>query len=232
LGAWPPLVGHFWSLAVEEQFYLIWPWLILLCPRKILPWTIGCVILLAPAYRFIALRMGLNQLAVFVATPSALDSLGLGALLALCNRRPSLKRIKERLINPVFFAAIACMLLTLVLQKMNLLSTARKVGWYLIVSVIFVCVVDRAAIGMRNPFGRFLELSIIVWIGKISYGIYMYHPLINDLVDHMIAAPPHVSHAYLAGTIAVKGAATLVAATISWYLIEAPLNGLKRYFAY
>jgi peptidoglycan/LPS O-acetylase OafA/YrhL len=232
LGAWPPVIGHFWSLAVEEQFYLVWPWLILLCPRKILPWIISLVILLAPTYRLIALYLGFNQLAVFVATPSALDSLGLGALLALCDHLPALKRAKNRAVIPVFVAAIACLILMLVLQKMDLFATARKVTWYLIVSILFFCVVDRASIGMRNIFGRILQFSVFVWIGKISYGIYMYHPLINDLIDHIAQPSSHNSHAYTVATIAIKAVATLTAATLSWYLIEAPLNGLKKYFRY
>jgi peptidoglycan/LPS O-acetylase OafA/YrhL len=232
LGAWPPLVGHFWSLAIEEQFYLVWPWLILFFPRKLLPWTMGFIVLLAPAYRLIALRLGFNQLAVFVATPSAFDSLGLGAILALCDYQPSLKRAKLRWVNPVFGAAIVCLMFLLLLQKMNVLDTARKVSWYFAASLIFFCVVDRAATGMRNVVGRVLGSSVLVWIGKVSYGVYMYHPLINALINRIAQPASHVSYAFAAGTIAAKAVATFAAAALSWYLIESPLLGLKRHFTY
>ena len=75
-------MAPFWSLAVEEQFYLFWPWVILLVPRRWLLATILSVIVLGPVYRLLALAVGINGIARQVLLFGCLDSLGMGGLLA------------------------------------------------------------------------------------------------------------------------------------------------------
>jgi len=79
LGWFPAHFAHFWSLCVEEQFYLLWPWIVLFAPRRhLVPITI-LMILLAPLYRALALSLEFNGVAFFVMTPSSFDALGMGA---------------------------------------------------------------------------------------------------------------------------------------------------------
>src|SRR5262245_34285697 len=82
-GMWPANISHFWTLAVEEQFYLVWPWLILLLPSSWLVSMTVAVVVLGPAYRILALALGFNGGAFYAATFSSLDALGAGALLAI-----------------------------------------------------------------------------------------------------------------------------------------------------
>ncbi len=77
--------GHLWSLAVEEQFYLLWPWVILFLPRRWLLPTIIIFIGIAPLFRFTSTVVGVNLVAIWVLTPGACDALCLGALLAYLN---------------------------------------------------------------------------------------------------------------------------------------------------
>ena len=81
---------HIWSLAVEEQFYLLWPFVVLLAPRRLLPWAIGSMILVALVTRT-ALTAGTDMWSdgTGIVTPAALDALGLGALLAMLWRASS-----------------------------------------------------------------------------------------------------------------------------------------------
>jgi peptidoglycan/LPS O-acetylase OafA/YrhL len=75
-------VSHLWSLAVEEQFYLVWPWLVLLVPSAALPWIIGATILVGPISRLaIGLASG-NDVAAWVTTPTVLARIshGLGCI--------------------------------------------------------------------------------------------------------------------------------------------------------
>jgi peptidoglycan/LPS O-acetylase OafA/YrhL len=75
--------GAFWSLSVEEQFYLCWPWLMFFLPWEKLPYFIVAVILVGPIFRLGAILAGWNSVAVTTLTFACLDALGLGALLAL-----------------------------------------------------------------------------------------------------------------------------------------------------
>src|ERR1700751_1592145 len=78
-GSWTPWVtSHFWSLSVEEQFYLVWPFLILLIPRSRLVAVVIAIIVSSPLFRLIALLAGTNDVTLYVATPASLDALGPG----------------------------------------------------------------------------------------------------------------------------------------------------------
>jgi peptidoglycan/LPS O-acetylase OafA/YrhL len=97
-GDWTPCItAHFWSLAVEEQFYLVWPFLILLVPRSRLIAVVIAITVSSPLFRLIGLLAGINETALWVATPVSLDALGLGSLLALCADQPAARRRLNRL---------------------------------------------------------------------------------------------------------------------------------------
>lgn len=81
---WEPYTSHFWALAVEQQFYLVWPFLILLTPRKYIAKLISITILIGPLFRLLMVILGYSNgdreyLLIF----ACLDSLGLGSLLSL-----------------------------------------------------------------------------------------------------------------------------------------------------
>jgi peptidoglycan/LPS O-acetylase OafA/YrhL len=232
IGGWPLYVGHYWSLAVEEQFYFVWPWLILFTPRRVLPVLVMLIICIAPVFRLIAGLEHVNDVALIVLTPSALDSLGLGALLALCDTKPSMQRIKRRWAIPIFWAAAGGMIAMLVLQKFGIGYVARKALWYAIASVLFACAVDLGARGMGGVMGRFLENEAMRWIGKVSYGIYLYHVLLISVIDDATASWAIRPFVLVLVQLVMKAAATFAVAAISWRLIEKPLNDLKRYFTY
>ncbi len=98
--------------------------------------------------------------------------------------------------------------------------------------VPLVMLVGCCSSGLRGAFGRALELPPIVAIGRVSYGVYLFHPIVLSLiVKAQPWIPVNVSEQG-PGRFVIGTAATLMVASISWLAFEKPLNQLKRYFPY
>ena len=82
LGHWSGLVNHLWTLAVEEQFYLVWPWVALFAPRRWLLAILLAAVAAAPLWRIAGLATGISAFAIEMVSLGAFDSLAMGALLA------------------------------------------------------------------------------------------------------------------------------------------------------
>ena len=129
-------LGHFWSLSVEEHFYLIWPFLVFyLAPESLAKICIGCV-LFAPITRMIFWRTGFSPMGPYVFTTCRMDALAMGGLLAILLRGPWLKELNHRLC--VFAAS----------------STFALMRWY-----PFVGRSQNWHTGPSNPLGILLTLS-------------------------------------------------------------------------
>jgi peptidoglycan/LPS O-acetylase OafA/YrhL len=220
-GAFGGAGSHLWSLAVEEQFYLFWPMLVLFLPRRGLPWLMMAAVLTGPASRLIvALGTGDNEVSTRVQTLACLDALGLGALLALRWQNGPAPRW---MLNT---ALVAGALLLAGFYRMQVLSvgrTARLVTGDLASALVFTWLVERAAVGMRGLGGRLLESRPLVYLGTISYGVYVYQ---NFIIWCWL--PPDRG---LRQFLLVLGITGLVAAA-SWHGFEKPINNLKRFFPY
>lgn len=200
---------HFWSLAVEEQFYLVWPFLVLFVPRKrLLPILTGAIVF-AFACRFVLAAM---HQSVFVLTFTRLDGLSAGAVLATVNARQALTRWARPLLATAGFAVMASAILghffrysfnpTFVAVKYTLITAVYTgaVGWLL-------CRPESAA-------ARFLSLRWLRYIGRISYGLYVFHPFVFAWTYRRFTAQPVLARAGLATVF------TFLLATISWYAFE------------
>ena len=233
-GEWQNPVTHLWSLSVEEQFYLVWPALILFLPLRALPATILGIILVAPLMRGIGSLAGLNPIAVWVLSPACLDTLGAGAFLALAQHAP------DRI--PGWFKGKSSWLpwigLGVLLGVMELGRLKGDTALYLALydtsaALIFVYLVARASRGFSGPVGRALEWEPVVYLGKISYGVYLLHlfvsAAVNKVANHLVG-----SHGpkYAVPLFFCYLTITLVLASLSWRYFEAPLNDLKRFFPY
>lgn len=229
---WNDAVSHFWSLAVEEQFYFLWPWLIILIPTRFLVKIMLGAIILAPLFRLVGTLAGLNAIAVMVLPFSCLDTLGLGGLLAVIDEgRISRQLDPNRLAAAGFWLGLPLLLLMLVLQILETGGLARTVFFDFAVALSGVWLIRRASQGFSGRAGRLLESPVLVYLGTISYGLYVYHNI-------MVPMGPYALQRLGIGPLwwpilfAYRTAITIAIATLSWYLLERPISNLKKYFGY
>ena len=238
IDAWQGPLSHFWSLAVEEQFYLVWPALILLVPQRSLVRAVVGVVALGPLYRAAGELAGLPQMALWTMPFTALDALGFGALLALPadpSRAPDRPRPTAGWLPGA--AVVSAALLAWYLGAWTERPTSffwlmnhglGELAW----TVVFGAVVLGAARGFRGPVGRCLEWAPLAYVGRISYGIYLIHLFVPMFLPRALAAAGLAYPASEGYRFACLTAATIALAALSWTLYERPLNGLKRWFPY
>jgi peptidoglycan/LPS O-acetylase OafA/YrhL len=223
----PSVWGHLWSLSVEEQFYLLWPTIVLFVPRVWLPIVFLSAIATGPLFRMLAgTNMGFRS-AVYL-TPGCLDSLGLGAFLSWLASQPRMDAVRKQ------FCRWA-LLVGLILVAATTADAHWNVSWkfWLLTrdlgpALVFCWLVNGAAMGFSGWMGRLLECRPLMFLGTISYGMYLYHNFIPWFCEYAsIGLPMHGGMRFL-----YLAPLTTVAAAVSWYLIEKPLNNLKDRFPY
>ncbi|MCC7303289.1 MAG: acyltransferase [Bacteroidia bacterium] len=222
--------NHFWSLAVEEQFYLIWPLFILFIRPRYSIYVIAGAVLLSVLSRLYFSHSDL-WMATNYFTTCNLHSLGLGALMAwLSIYHPGWS---GRLLSlPLLIGGITLYLGTLFLQLYPWAAWYREAFDSLLFSCIAALIVFRCATsGFKGIFGFMLHNKLVIFGGKISYGMYVFHlfiPVIYETVLNYFGMDSSANNYYY-WTLFIL----LVAlASGSWYIVERPVQSLKKYFLY
>lgn len=228
---WPTSTVHFWSLAVEEQFYLAWPLIMLYWPKKYLT---------AAILSFVTIGL-ISQLLItdvefgYLPTNTSLDCFGIGALLAyVIVFHP---KCLQNFYNLMSFFLVAVIIILAICWILNTYFKATRfahaiiAGWLISYILIYR---DR-----KSLLISFLSKQPLVSIGKVSYGIYLYHilyvyianklwykyvydyyyPFINQQLEPWIFTTIHFCILYLI-------------CWLSWKFIERPFLSLKSKFQY
>lgn len=225
--------GHFWSLAVEEHFYLLWPLLVLVCRRRRdLVVALLLIMLAALVSRCFLVPRGYG---VFFITFCRFDAIALGSLLAVVGRTPRGMHILAR---GAPWALLA--LLTLAVPMYTSTSGERLVGVqvikYLLWALVYGGLLILAVARHTRLLPRFFCLAPLRLSGKYSYALYVFHPFIFLSVEPWKARGvlgryiPHDAAVVLWMLLAV--ALTYAGAILSWHAYEKHFLGLKRYFSY
>jgi peptidoglycan/LPS O-acetylase OafA/YrhL len=233
-GRWQGHLSHFWSLAVEEQFYLVWPWLVVFAPSRWLGAVVAAAVLLGPMSRFAAASAGLTEPFWALVPGGSADSLGLGAWVALAamtgsDGRP---RVAVRSWLPVVTGSLWVGLQ--IAGAVASLPPAVAVWRQVLQGVVFAWVVSRAVGGFAGPGGRALAHPVATCVGRISYGVYLIHAFAPVVV---FALARTLGLDALAPTSAfaragLYAAATLALAGLMWRVIERPVLAWKSHVPY
>ena len=239
-------LGHFWSLCVEEQFYLVWPLVVFTIRRRetlrtvcllslplVLAARIACVWLVPQPY--------LQAELLYRATPFRVDALLLGGFLALCLRGKEAATLL-RAATPILYSLIAGFILFQLLYwrassphtlyvPTSGAPVLTTIGYTLI--DLFAAALILRLLSIDNPLARILNLKPLRALGKISYGFYVFHDIFHNFYARFVDAafhnrrPAHGREDLIA-LVAFLG--TTLLAWLSFRFFETPFLRLKSRF--
>jgi peptidoglycan/LPS O-acetylase OafA/YrhL len=216
-------VGHIWSLSVEEQFYLIWPALFVICSRKRLVKVAICVIVLEPIIRVASWLLFRQQQIMYMGHTRA-DMLMFGCLTALLFSSYKFQEIVDKTLarRAVIYGSV---LLFLVLPPLFEMALDAHLRWCYVIAVGFTLQGISIIVFMLyvifysdSRIGRILNSPIMVAIGVRSYSLYLWQQLFIGDIHHSIPR------------LAAGLCAAVLAAEFSYRIIELPMLRVKRYF--
>ena len=238
-GKWEalPYFSHFWSLAVEEHFYFVWPLLVFYLREKTLVRVALGVMAFALFLRLGLIAAGLGEMPGYVLTPTRADGLCFGGLLAVKARQPEGLAALRR---PLFFAAVGTAVYAVlgyaVVSAVPALKLyyieLRQTGVVLTLGGMLVWALTSPASALQV---RFFDNRVMRWFGKYSYGLYVFHVMVSwhvihekyedklteALGSHSLAVLAHAS-----GSLAVS----MAVAWLSFHLFEKHFLKLKVRF--
>lgn len=224
--AWDGYLAPLWSLAVEEQFYLVWPLLMIFMPDRHILKVIIISILIGLVFPYVV-----PSEMTKVLTPACFSSLGLGALLAWLQVNKKALLLQYRTYLPL---ALLPGIVILISPASHEVTMAIRVIVSILTFIGIMYCLD------YYPSNRVLDWLLtrrqLIFIGKISYGIYLYHNIISIVWRNFFVEALQGLLSFLSPTLfgllylIVKFVSLLIMAWLSFRLIEMPFLQIKKYF--
>lgn len=222
-----PVTAHTWSLAIEEQFYWLWPLTVRLAKGAAMWAVLTTMFVAAPIARLMMSTGASNPSYRYATLPVELDALAVGGVIALLLHA---KVAPGRLAHVGSLVAVGGLTVTAWLLQgewspVQLSLLAVSCG-----GCVAVAVANTRALGVP------LQARPVLRVGKLSYGLYLYHPLVFWVVERVLerlaSGGPGARPRWLAALgLCVKLSALWACAEISWRFLEEPLLRLKDRWA-
>ena len=232
-GYFDGFVGHLWSLSVEQQFYLVWPFLMLLAPRRWLAPIAVATMGVAEAAKYYYLHADPTGMGYYVATVSCADEFAGGALVAMAARAAGLPSVVRAWLHPTTTAITLAGIVTgpwwsAVLPPQ--FGYANFVLYDVVATTAVAGMLWGAMRGYGGRLGAVLSCRPAARVAAVSYGLYVYHPLLPPLVGAALAAAGGPGANIVLTRAPIALALSVGLSMLSWEIFEKPINELKRYF--
>jgi peptidoglycan/LPS O-acetylase OafA/YrhL len=216
---------HAWSLAIEEQFYILWPLCFLLLMRRgARSFTIALVALIAGVLlwrSYLYLDRGVGAAYVYNAFDTRFDNLAIGCLLAVWLAQDRYAR-PANAVGRYAWLPLVTVALLLVSRTRTPLAYHYTLGFTVDAVLLAILIVQMLQWHPSRGW-RWLEYPAVRYLGIISYGMYLYH-------QWGLGAGRHIPSFSPVEQLGAGIVATIIAATGSYYVIERPFLALKRRF--
>lgn len=222
-----PTTAHFWSLAVEEQFYIFWPFIVMYISIRNLKILILSLIFLSPAFRLIWFLLGFDHLYSYF--PMCLDTLGCGSILALyVDDKSGFNFMSRFQIKLLLISAISTYIVVLGLYGFEIWYRPRIIIFDTAQGIIYSLVIYFILIRRIEILNCILESKFLIFIGKISYGIYIIHPFIPHIFSYYFP----VNNLSVLEKFFVFVTLTILFSWFSFVFYEKRFNKIKKHFQY
>jgi peptidoglycan/LPS O-acetylase OafA/YrhL len=229
-------LGITWSLAIEEQFYLILPFIIYFIPEKKLPYLLVPLALMAPIVRLLFYYFGTQSgFAGTVLMPGRTDALLVGVLCAYFIRQKGITQFLAAKIKFLYGVLAVFLLGTVFFILLSPFTTsfgmlALGYSW---LALLYACFLLIAITEKKGPVTSLLRAKFLQDLGRIAFGVYLIHQTINSLSHSLLLNQiPRMSTVYDVLVTLGALAATILIAYISWSVFEKPIVAWGRSVRY
>jgi len=237
-------IGHLWSLAVEEQFYLLWPVALLLAGRRVLPLSLG-LIAAVWIWRTILFVDGASWLRLCAGFDTRLDAILLGCVAAIIWARPDVRVKISRALSGTWTPVVLVIAMVASAAALGHPSErqslrAQLLFWDLnlpLFTLLTAALILTLLVHPTSRVTRFLSHWLLVWLGRLSYSLYLWHVVAfkvwpNLEITFLRSAFPDLPLlGFLLAQVPNEVGRLLLSvafASASYYLIERPFLALKK----
>lgn len=224
-----PEISHLWTVSIEEQFYLLWPLLLLFIKKpKNIYITLTLIFLLSLTTRIYLTLNNIQHPGIYVNTFARIDILAIGALIGtLYIYHPHLLNKFKKICN-LPLQIIALVILSYILYRVSFFSNEifRNTVFGYWITGFFMGYFVISALFIETALAKLLSNKVLVWLGKISYGLYIWHIWAISLSNVLLKKTPLEVFIPYFGFIL-----TILISAISYYFLERYFLKFKHYFS-